>query len=522
MSTASSRASVPPGADVDEGRPPTDLTGAVVSGALWKASTRVVAITTRFAVVVVLTRLLTPTEYGVAGMALVVASFAVLLADPALGAALVQRPTIDERDRSTAFWIAAAIGTSLTLLGLALSPLVADFYGEPQVMELFAATSLCFVVVSLSVAHRALLTRRLAYRSLEIREMVSLVSAGVVAVVVAFAGYGPWAIISNFVTYCVVSTALVWFLLDWRPKFLFSRTSARNLGGFSSKVFGAMMLSWGNSNVDTVLVGRVLGAPALGAYALAYNTTQIPVQVVSGTFLQAITPAYSRIQRDRERLERAWLRNKRMAVAVVAPSLMTLVVVAPDLVSVLFGANWDEAVTPLRLLCLGAIAISLGALNWSVLQARGEGGVLFRVSLFTSVVTWLAFVLGLAWGIVGVAAFYAGARWLLVVPTTWMTTRALSFDFAAGLRAGVAILPIAFGAAVSAAGARELMLEVGVPAAVRLVAVAGVMLTVYLGLMLVLLRPLVVDVWQVVRRRQPHDTSSKPASGESTKSETRG
>jgi len=518
MATASSRPSAGSGADVDEGRPPADLTGAVVSGALWKASTRVVAIGTRLAVVIVLTRLLSPTEYGIAGMALVVASFAVLLTDPALGAALVQRPEIDERDRSTIFWLAVAIGSALTVLGLAVSPLVADFYGEPQVQELFAAMSLCFVVVSLSVAHRALLTRKLAYRSLELREMASLVCGGVVAVAVALAGYGPWAIISNFVTYCVVSTVLVWILLDWRPRFLFSRSSARDLGSFSGKVFGAMMLSWGNSNLDNLLVGRFLGAPALGAYSLAYNTTQMPVQVVSGTVLQAITPAYSRIQRERERLERAWLRNKRMAVAVVAPSLMTLVVVAPDLVDVLFGDKWDEAVAPLRLLCVGAIAVSLGALNWSVLQARGEGGVLLRVSLVTSSVTWLAFAAGLAWGIVGVAAFYACARWLLVVPTTWMTTQALSFDFRAGLWAGASILPIAAGAALVALGARELMLGTGLPVALRLLLGGLVMLATYLGLMLVLARPLLVDVWQVLRRRRPQ---APPPAVESPEPESR-
>jgi O-antigen/teichoic acid export membrane protein len=503
---------MPPRPGVDEGRPPADLTGAVLSGVFWKATTRGVTTVTRIVVVLLLARLLTPTDYGIAGMALVVASFAGILADPALGAALVQRPTIDERDRSTIFWLAVGIGATLTVLGLVLSPLVADFFGEPQVRELFAVASLCFVVISLSVAHRALLTRKLAYRKLEIREMVSVVAGGIVAVAVAFAGLGPWAIISNFATYCVVSTVLVWLLLDWRPKLLFSRDSVRNLGGFSAKVFGATLLSWGNSNLDNVLVGRVLGAPALGAYSLAYNTTQMPVEIVGETVQKAVTPAYSRIQREKERLERAWLRNKRMAVALIAPALMTLAVVAPDLVQVLYGDKWDAAVTPLRLICIAAIAISLGALNWSVLQARGEGGMLLRISLLTSSVTWLAFVAGLAWGIVGVAAFYAGARWLLVAPTTWLTTRALSFDFRAGLWAGLGILPIAAGAAVVALAGRELLLETDVPAVVRLVVVAVVMLLCYFGLLLVFARPLVRDVWHVLRSRPRRDRSEAGAS----------
>lgn len=501
MPSPSTLPNVPPGADVDEGRAPDDLTGAVVSGVFWKVATRVVGTITRLAVIVVLTRLLTPADYGIAGMALVVASFATMFTDPALGAALVQRPTIDERDRSTIFWIAVTIGAVLTVLGLLLSPLVAAFFGEPQVQGLFAAASVSFVVISLSVAHRALLARKLAYRALEIREMISLVSGGVVAVAIAAAGFGPWAIISNLLTYCAVSTALVWVLLDWRPRLTFSLDSTRNLGGFSAKVFSASLLSWGSSNLDNVLVGRFLGAPALGAYALAYNTTQMPVTVLSGTLLQALSPAYSRIQQDKERLERAWLRNKRMAVAVLAPALMTMIVVAPDFVQVAFGAKWADVATPLRLLCLGALATSLGALNWSALQARGEGGMLLRVTLLTSSLTWLAFVLGLPWGIVGVAAFYAGARWLLVAPVTWLTTRALSFDFRAGLWAGVGMLPIAFAAAALGYGARELLLGTDVPAAVRLVLVGLVVLVSYVAFTVVFARPLVRDVWQVLWRR---------------------
>jgi O-antigen/teichoic acid export membrane protein len=500
--------------DVDYGLPPADLTGAVVSGVFWKATTRGVAITTRIATVVVLARLLTPTEYGIAGMATVIASFAMMFTDPALGAALVQRPTIDERDRSTVFWIAVAIGGSLTVLGLAMSPLVADFFGEPQVQELFAVASLCFVVMGLSVAHRALLTRRLAYRSLEVREMLSLVTGATVAIAVALAGFGPWAIIWNFVAYCAMSTVLVWLLLDWRPRFTFSSGSARNLGGFSLKIFSATLLSWGNANLGNVLVGRFLGAPALGAYSLAYNASQVPVTLFSETLLRALSPAYSRIQREKDRLERAWLRNKRMSVALVAPTLMSLIVVAPDFVHVLFGEKWDEAVAPLRLLCLATIAHSLGALNWSVLQARGEAGTLLRVLLLTSAVTWLGFAVGLKWGIVGVAACYAVARWVLVVPTTWMTTRALSFEFWAGLRAGAGILPIAALAAAVGFGTRELLLETALPVAARLVLVGLVIFVVYVALLVVLARSFVRDVWQVLTRPRQRDEASSGTVGQ--------
>lgn len=502
----------PPGQSatgVDTGELPPDLTRAVLSGVRWKATARIVAEVTRIAVVLVLARHLTPADYGVAGMALVVTFFGLMLTDPALGAALVQRPTIDERDRSTVFWMAAGLGALLTIVGIALSGIVADFFGEGQVKDLFVVTSLCFVVISLSVVHRALLTRQMAYRSLEIREMISVVSGGAVAIGVALAGFGPWAIVSNFVVYSLMSTILVWLLVAWRPQAAFSVESARNLSGFSVRIFSATMLSWGDQNLDNALVGRFVGAPALGAYSVAYMAMLLPVSMLGRPLHQALSPAFSRIQGDKDRLERAWLRSKRLSVAVVSPGLLALIVVAPDFVHVLFGEQWDDAIVPLQLLCVGGIADSVATLNWSVLQARGEAATLLRLTLVSAGVTWGAFIGGLHWGIVGVAASYAVAKWLLVVPTTWMTTRGVSFDFGATLRAGTEMLPAAIGSAGVGLAVRQLLLDTEIPEFLRLAVVGTIILVVYVALVLVVAPSVVRDVSQVVRRRA--DDSSLPS-----------
>ena len=456
---------------------------------------------TRVVMVVVLARLLTPADYGLAAMALVVTSFVAIFTDPALGAALIQRPTIDERDRSTVFWMATGIGAFLTILGIAASGLVADFFGEAQVQDLFIVTSLSFFLVSLSVAHRALLARKLAYRSLEIRDMIAIVTGGAVAVVVAFAGFGPWAVISNYVVYALTSTILVWVLLDWRPHAVFSLESVRNLAGFSVRIFAATILSWSNGNLDKALVGRVLGAASLGAYSLAYTAMLLPSALIGRPFQQVLSPAYSRIQDDPERLERAWLRSKRVSVAAVTPALLGLIVAAPDFIHVFFGDQWDAAVVPLQVLCIGGVAHSLSSMHWSVLQARGEAATLLRITVMSAAVLWTAFVAGLQWGIVGVAVFYAVGRWLLVVPITLTMSRAVSFDFWAAIRAGTAMLPLSLAAAAVAFGTREALLTTGVPTALRLALVVLVMMSVY-GILVRLAAPtLVEEIRGILQRR---------------------
>lgn len=501
MTESSGRARGPSEPEVDRGEAPDNLTGTVVGGAMWKAASHLVAEGSRVAVAIVLARLLSPSDYGIAGMALVVTAFVGLFADPALGAALIQRPTITERDRSTVFWTALGIGMTLTLGGIAISGLVADFFGEPQVQGMFIVTSLCFILVSLSIAPRALLTRKLSYRALEIREMISRVIGGLVAIALALAGFGPWAVVSNFVATTVASAALVWLMVDWRPRFIYSRDSLRDWGGFSAQVEASSILAWGNLNLDNVLVGRALGSAALGAYSLAYNVMFLPITRIGRPLADVLSPAYSRIQSDRERFERSWLRGKRMVVLLVAPGFLAILVVAPDLVDVVFGSKWHDAVVPLQCLCVAGLAHSLGMLNWGVLSASGKGGSLFRLMVLTSAVTWTAFVVGLFWGIVGVAAAYAVARWILVVPEAWITARAVSFAFRPTLLAGGVIVPLGLLAAAAAFVARELLVAAGVSPLFRIVLVLLTMGAAYVLVVLVALPSLVADVRNVLRQR---------------------
>jgi O-antigen/teichoic acid export membrane protein len=512
--------------EVDRGEAPPNLTGVVVSGLKWTALRHFVAEVTRIGVTLVLARLLTPTDYGVAGMALVVTAFALIFADPALGSALIQRPVIDERDRSTVFWTSAALGVLLTTIGIASAGLVADLFGEPQVKELFIVTSLMFTVVALATVPRSLLARRLAYRALEIREMVSIVIGAVIALAVAVAGFGPWAIVANMVAYSITSTVLNWVLARWRPRFTYSRTSLRNLGGFGAKVFTASLISWGNVNLDKVLVGRVLGAAQLGAYSLAFNVMFMPLTRITRPIQQVLSPAYSRIQHDTRRLQTAWLRSKRISVAITSPVFLGLFVGAPDLVRFAFGSKWDAAIVPLQLLCLGGIAQSLATFNWPVLQATGATGTLLRLNTLTSAVTWMSFVVGLPWGISGVAASFTTATWLLVVPETWITARAVGFDFRASLRAGFESVPFAAAAATAALGVRLVLADMGAATLFRLAAVGIVTVVVYIGLLALARRSLLVEMRAALRRPKPGDdepsTLDRPTSASPVNVHARG
>lgn len=454
----------------------------VVGGAIWNVAAQITVQGTRILVGVVLAHLLLPRQYGVAGMAFVMANFLMIFSDISLGSALIQRPDLTEEDRSTVFWLTVAVGVACTAVGAGLSIPMAAFFHQPKAAPLFAALSLGFTLTALSSTQQALVTRELAFRTLQIREIASIVVGAAVAIAVAAAGGGAWAIVSQALATYAAGVALLWTLSPWRPQMLFSRRSFHDLGLFGVKLLPSRILTYINLNFDNLLVGRFLGSRALGIYSLAYNVMFVPMTRLAQPFGQVVFPAFARMQSDHQRLSLAWLRSKRLAAAVLAPVFFALLVVAPDFVPVVLGKKWDAAIPVLRLLCVAGVAHSLVTLNWAVLQAQGKAGLMFRVNVMSTAVIVAGFAIGLQWGVVGVAAGYAIAKWVLVVPDTWITGRPLSTRVWTALRTSGSAVPLAGVAALIAYGVRAGLLAGGVGTAYRLVLVLAVAGLAYVGL----------------------------------------
>ena len=474
---------------------------AVLTGLGWKVATVLVSDVTRIVVAVVLARLLTPADYGMAGMAFIFSGLATIFSDLALGGALVQRREVTEEDRSTVFWGSLAFSFVVAGICVALSPLVADFFGKQEVEKLVAVMAISVPLSALTTTQVALLLRQLAYRSLEIRQMLAILSGAVAALVFAAAGFGPWAIVVNSLVASAVSTLLVWRFSSWRPRFVFSFARLRDLSPFGLRLFGLRLMNYANLNVDNLLVGRFAGAAALGVYSLAYNVMFTPMIRIANPISSVVYPALARMQDDMPRMRRAWLRSKRMSASLLAPAFLIAIVTAPVLVPVLFGPQWHEAVPVIQLLAVAGVAHSLVTLNWTVLQGTGRMKVAFRLGLLVSAMTVASFAVGVRWGAVGVAAAYAVIKLPVVLIDTYVTTRAVGFSFREALLAGGSILPHAVLAAAGAWAVRIALTGAGTPPVVTLLLVVATACLIYLVLLVIAAPGYVADVRDVLGQR---------------------
>lgn len=456
----------------------------VMGGLIWKAVSQIVGQFGRLIVAVLLARLLDPRDFGLANMVLVFSSLVLVFSDLALGAALVQRKELKAADRATAFWTSVGAGTLFMVILIAASRPIAAFYGEDQVQPLLIVLSSTFLISSLATTHEALLVRDMQFRAVELRTMIGMLAGAAAGVAVALAGGGPWAIIAQQVTTALVTSVLLIIRSPWRIAFGFSRASLRDMGGFSGFVLGHRLLYYVHRNADNLLIGRFVGAAALGAYALAYNAILIPFSRLATPVQQVLFPAFSRLQDQPQRIAELWIRTTRLVGALSIPALCGLVVVAPDLVPVVFGERWHQAVPIIQVLAWVGLLQSLQTLNTEILTARDKTSTVFRFSVGFFSAHLTAFIVGLHWGVEGVAVAYAISSTIVEPVFTWMTARSLGISVWRVIFCFTGVVQAAAVMAVVCYEARELLLGAGVGALGRLVLVVGLGVAVYVPVVL--------------------------------------
>ena len=483
--------------------PTGEMHSRVKRGVAWTGGSQISAQLIRMAGAIVVARLLTPGEYGLAMLALVFASLVLVFSDLALGAALVQRKELSERDRSTAFWVTIAGGALFSVVGAALSGPVASLYGEPDAQPLLAVLSASFLLTAFGATQQALLLRDMAWARLELMTLVATLASVAAAIVVAAAGGGAWAIIAQQLVAAVAASLLFWFVSPWRPKLLFSRASMRDLWGFSGFLVGHRLLFYLHQNADRFLIGRALGAASLGVYAVAYNVMLAPASRIGGPIQRVLAPAFSRMQDEPERIAAAWARVTRLIGAIVIPSLAGLVIVAPDFVPVVLGEQWREAIPIVQILAWVGVLQALQTVNVDILMARDRTSTLLGYSVGFTIAHITAFVIGLHWGITGVAVAYAISSTLVEPVLTYLTARALGVSPFTTLRALLGVGRAAFAMAGAVLVTRLALLDTGISAGMRLSICVAVGAVVFLGLCAWWAPEVRRDVLSLVRRSRP-------------------
>ncbi|MEX0801341.1 MAG: MOP flippase family protein [Dehalococcoidia bacterium] len=387
-----------------------------VAGVIWSAGARIVYQALQFVVTVVLARLLVPEDFGLIAMIAVFTGFASIFVDFGLAAAIIQRKEVEERHLSSAFWLNVAAGIALTAIVAALAPALSALYGESRLLPLILVMAASFALGSIGIVQKALLTRAMNFRRLGAIEVTAALVGGGTAITAALMGFGVWSLVIQLFVAAGIRLVLLWSLSDWRPHLILEREAVQELWRFSRNLAGFSAVNYWSRNADNFLIGKFVGASGLGIYSRAYSLMLMPLEQISAVTARVMFPALSRIQEDRPRVKRAYLRAVGIIGLLSFPVTAGLLVVAEPFVLTLYGAKWREVVPVLQILCIAGLIQPVSATVGWIYTSQGRTDWLFRWGLVSSGTTLLAFGIGIMWGVHGVAVAYAIRTYVLLYP----------------------------------------------------------------------------------------------------------
>ncbi|OQW92459.1 MAG: colanic acid exporter [Thiotrichaceae bacterium IS1] len=356
---------------------------------------------------IILARLLSPTDFGLVAMAMVVIGFVNIFNDLGLSAAVIQQKNPSSALLHSIFWVNVAFGTLVMLILFLSATWIGHFYQEPQVIPLLQILSLTFVISGLSTLPQALLQRQLAFQQLAKLEIGATLFASGVGISLAVTGHGALSLVYQTLAGAALTTLLLWNASHWRPQWIFDWAAVKMVSRYSLNLTGYSIFNYFIRNADNLLIGRYLGAQELGYYNLAYRILLYPLATISGVIGRVMFPTYAQIQEDDARFRRAYLQVASSIALITFPMMLGFIVLAEPFILTMFGTQWSPVILLVMILAPLGLVQSIGTTVGAIYLAKGRTDWMFKWGIGTGILAMTAFVIGLHWGIIGVAVAYA-------------------------------------------------------------------------------------------------------------------
>ena len=364
----------------------------------------------------VMARLLTPQDYGLIGMVAFVTGFVSMYKDLGLSAATIQKSEINSEQISTLFWVNVCLSLAITLLTIALAPLVAWFYGEPRLTAITVVISIGFLISGLTVQHEALLRRQMRYLALAAIGLSSVVMGYVVGILMAWRGFSYWALVGSQLAVIITGTALTLSLCRWVPGLPKRHTGVRSMIKFGGNLTGFTTINYFSRNLDNLLIGRFAGAQQLGLYSRAYQLMLLPIEQINEPVTSVAVPSLSRLMDSPDAYRRAYLRMLEKIAMLTMPGVVLMILTSDWIIHIFLGPQWVGAVRIFVILGISALFQPIANTTGWLLISQGRTHDMLKWGLISGPIIIASFLIGLPWGAVGVAASYACARVCVVDP----------------------------------------------------------------------------------------------------------
>ena len=401
-----------------------------VAGMIWTVIQRFSKMGISFISGIILARLLTPYDYGCIGMLAIFMTLSESFIDSGFGSALIQKKRPTQEDYSTIFWWNVALATLMYATLFFSAPAISRFYRIPELCEVLRVQGLILFIYALNLVQRNQLHKQLKFRILARVTIFTSIIALIVTIILAYKGFGVWALVVQNLIGGVIPAIVFWGYTKWRPSFLFSLKSFKELFSFGIYMFLTSIINKVNSQLRGLLIGRFYDPTTLGFYSKAGKTEGLASQTISHVISLVTYPLYAEVQDEKERLKNMIKRLTMTISYITFPAMFILILCAKPVFILLYSERWMESIPYFQVLCIAGLAICLLSVNLQTIAAIGKSKVMFNWSIIKFIVSISLLFLGLwfygIWGILfanvlsawfnlfvnfGLVSKYIGYKW---------------------------------------------------------------------------------------------------------------
>jgi teichuronic acid exporter len=374
-----------------------------------------------FGISIILTRLLSPQEYGILGMAMVIITFAHIFLDFGFNRAIVQSKEISDVQLSTVFLLNVFLALFLTIVCFFIAAPLAKFYNQPIITPVFRVLSISFLLNGLSLVPSSLLYRQLRFKANSIINIIATIVSGAVGIWLALHGYGVWSLVMQSIISVFVSLILMFFICNWLPSFQFALSSIQSLWHYGSRLFASGVLDTLYTRLDVFIIGKTFSTNTLGFYTRAQTMDNLVRQFSATSIMGSLFPYIAKHQNDRIHLREFYLKYLHIVLFVSIGLSGLLFLTAKDLFIVLFTSKWVYSAELFRLMSLLGFGWPVSSLMCNIISGVGNSRAFFRLEVYKKIMFLPVYLFGFLFGLKGFIICMISVGFLGVIINAFFT-----------------------------------------------------------------------------------------------------
>lgn len=370
-----------------------------INGVIWNAISNFSSLGIEFIVGIILARLLTPKEFGLIGTITVVIVLSEVFVNSGFNQAIIRKQNCTQKDYSTAFFFNFIIATLFFLLLFFTAKPISIFFNNQELRPLIQVLGFGLIISAFTLVQKATLTKRIDFKLQTKINLISSIVSGIIGIVLAATGFGVWSLVVRSLVHKGLQSILLWIWNSWKPDWLFSWESFKELFGFGSKLLLSGLIGTFLNNINYLIIAKYFSAQDLGYFTRAEMFKNLPAQSVTSVVTTVGYPVLATLQNDHVQMKSVFRKMFKNTFFIVVILLAGLAAISRTLIITLLGEQWLPSVELLQLLCVVGVMAPLNSMNVNVLNVVGRSDLYLKLQFILQVLAIPNIFIGVFFGI---------------------------------------------------------------------------------------------------------------------------